>query len=108
MDTLKILEEAQSGWATANPKELIGLRIVELLCNGKTPMEIRETLEITNHVLDTALAAIAARVNLPKDRHTFKACPDLIHKNLDKFATYTSACQSLEKQYRDSLLTFEY
>lgn len=108
MDTVNILDENQAQWALVNPKELLGLSIVEQLCVGKNPPAIRDTLGITPHVFDAALVAIAARVNLPNDTHTFKACPTLIRENLEKLAAYTRSCQALEKQYRESLLTFDY
>ena len=84
-----------------------GERIVEMLCDGKTPKEIRETLGITNHYFEERLKPFRYGAGLPYEKRTYKARKTDILENVSKWKAHKLKLAEIEAEYRASLVHFD-
>jgi hypothetical protein len=81
--------------------------IVEMLCDGRTKKEIRETLGLLPFDIQRNLGRLRRVAGLPRDVRTYKARRSDILGNLEKYKAYKERERQLYGLYRDSLVRFD-
>ena len=85
-----------------------GERIVEMLCDGMTIKQITLHLEISSHQLEEMLRKVRMGAHLPYEKRTYKARKDDILANIKKWKAYKIKLIEMEKEYRASLVPFDF